>query len=605
MGEVKTTLIDVSQMQEAIGLRGRLGRSVARLAMKWLEIDKLNEMQSRLCGDFGPEFAEKVLAECGVSYDIDPAQLERIPAEGAFITVSNHPIGSLDGLILAAAIGARRPDYKIMTTYFLTLIPGLKDYFIPVDNFRSGNGRSINGLRAAITHIESGSPLGLFPAGEVSTWQRGKNKLSVGDKRIVEDIPWAHSAVKIASKAGVPVIPVYFDGENSKSFHRLGRIHPRLRTARLIHEMLNKRGTCIKVRIGKAILPSEIANYSVEELGRYLRSRTYALQAQCLPGPEAAVHEWKTAVAPAVPSEKIIAEMEKLDDKILFEACGYRVYLIKSQEAPNAMQEIYRLREEAFRAIGEGTGTESDSDEYDLDYRQMILWQIENKEIAGAYRIGFCGEIIRKYGGIQGVYSASLFRYSKEAEPILSSCMELGRSFISLKYQKELHPLRMLFAGLIVSALQCPEAQYFIGPVSISNDYPDFYKSLAYHYLLKVPPFEDCDQYIGPSHPFKPDFLAVNPDDLMGHYYEDVDKFNRLVSTISDGKYKLPVLIRKYFNCSGKIGCFNVDPLFSNSLDGLIFVHFPEFTKDQFYSFLRGLPEDLIKKVSVRFYGEE
>ena len=602
----KTTLIEASQIQKVLHMNGPVGRFLAKRILHWLEIDKLNEMQSRLCYLEGPVFAEKVLEECGVKYEIPEEQLSRIPAEGGFITVSNHPIGSLDGLILEAVIGAKRPDYKILTTYFLTLIPGLADYFIPVDNFSSGDARSINGLRAALSHIREGGCLGLFPAGEVSTWQRGKNKRSVGEGRIVEDLPWAHSVTKIARKSGLPIIPIYFDGCNSKSFHVLGKIHPRLRTVRLIHEMLNKRGTTIKVRIGRAISPSEASSHDVDSLGRYLRSRTYALQAQCLAETRigSVQHEWKTEVAPFLPREVVRAEIEKLSDKILFETGDYRVYLFKSAEAPNVMQQVYRLREETFRAIGEGTGLPTDSDDFDITYRQMILWHVPNGEIAGAYRMGFLGEIIRECGSINGVYSSSLFRYTDISEPLLSKCIELGRSFISLKYQKELHPLRLLFAGLLTATLQCPEARFFVGPVSISNDYPDFYKSLLYHYLMIEPPFENADMMVGPSHPFKPDFLAVNPDDLLGKCYGDIDKFNRLFVAISDGKYKVPVLIRKYFNCSGKIACFNVDPLFSYSLDGLIFVHLPEFTPDQFVSFMRGLPDELIEKVKERILTE-
>ena len=601
--EKKTALIEVGEMQKAIGLKGCLGRFVAKRLLKWLEIDKLNEMQSRLYELSGPEFAERVLEECGVKYEFDPAQLERIPLEGGFITVSNHPVGSLDGLILAAVIGARRPDFKILTTFLLALIPGLTDYFIPVDNFASGDARSVSGLRRAISHLSEGGALGLFPAGEVSTWQRGKNRSSLGHRRIVEDKPWAHNVMKIVAKADVPVIPIYFEGENSKWFHRLGRIHPRLRTVGLVHEMLNKRGATIRMRIGKPVPAAEVATFDVNSLARYLRSRCYALQAQLIPSPCTAGHEWKTEVAPAVPAEKVRAEMAALSDHILFETGDYRVYLIKSAEAPSVMQEIYRLREETFRAIGEGTGLPLDTDDYDAYYRQMILWNIPNEEIAGAYRMGFCGEIIREHGGIKGIYSASLFRYTPAAEPLLSTCMELGRSFVALKYQREIHPLRLLFAGLVVSATKCPEAQYFIGPVSISNDYPDFYKSLAWHWLMAQPPFENAGRFVGPTHPFAPDFLAVNPDDLTGRTIGDVEKFNRLIGVLSDGEYRLPVLIRKYYNCSARIAVFNVDPLFSNSLDGLIFLNFPKFPEDQLLSFMRGLPEDLQEQVLKRFHG--
>ena len=250
--KTKTTVLEVDELQKLLGIKGWLGRRIASAAYRLLEFKEVNRIHHKFHETVGPEFSAQVLEEVGVSYEIPQEQLDRIPQEGGFITVSNHHYGSLDGMILSAVVGARRPDYKILTTFFLSMIPSLKDSFIPVDNFSSGGARSISGIRAALGHIADQHPLGLFPAGEVATWQKGKNKTSLREGKVVEDIPWAENIVKLVKKSGFPVIPIYFEGGNSKSFHILGRIHPRLRTARLIHEVFNKPGTVIRVRIGRA-----------------------------------------------------------------------------------------------------------------------------------------------------------------------------------------------------------------------------------------------------------------------------------------------------------------------------------------------------------------
>ena len=188
-------------------------------------------------------------------------------------------------------------------------------------------------------------------------------------------------------------------------------------------------------------------------------------------------------IAEPASAEEIRAEIARLEHRLLFENGDYRAYLIPAAEAPVVMKELYRLREETFRAIGEGTGHSMDTDEYDAYYKQMILWHIPNQEIAGAYRLGFGPEIMRVHGGVPGFYSSTLYKYGELAEPLLKRSLELGRSFIIQKYQREVQPLRLLLAGLAVSVLQDPELEYYSGPVSISNDIPLYYKSLIVDYV--------------------------------------------------------------------------------------------------------------------------
>lgn len=276
--EEKDYILLPEDLQKAMKINGLPGRLLSSAAYRLLDLHRINAMQRKLRGISGPDFADRVLEEVGVTYDIAPEDLDRIPAQGGFITVSNHPFGSIDGLTLCATVARRRPDYRVLTTFLLSLIPGLKDSFMPVDNLtKGGSSRSFTGIRMALGHLADGGPMGFFPAGEVSTWQKKGRRGRPDGKRVIEDRPWADNVAKMIRGAGMPVIPIFFEGTNSRFFHLLGLIHPRLRTVRLIHEMLNKKGTCVKAHFGDAIPPETIAAMDDHTLAKYLRDKCYAL----------------------------------------------------------------------------------------------------------------------------------------------------------------------------------------------------------------------------------------------------------------------------------------------------------------------------------------
>lgn len=310
------------------------------------------------------------------------------------------------------------------------------------------------------------------------------------------------------------------------------------------------------------------------------------------------------AILPPVPAERIRADIQRVKDRLLFASGDYEVYLLRSTEAPSLMQELYRLREETFRAIGEGTGLPQDTDSYDAYYRQMILWNVPNGEIAGAYRLGFGSEILREQGGIDGFYTASLFRYSPEIEPLLGQCIELGRSFLVAKYQREIFTLKLLLAGLAVSSLYCPGGLYYMGPVSMSASIPSYYQTLAVHFLRRDFAFPNADQLVACTHPFVEDPQCQNPDQLLQDVPAgDIDAFDHRMAALSEGQYRLPVLFRKYFSCHAKVACFNVDPLFSNCVDGLIFLKLADYPMNTLRSLLRSVDPDLRNRVWLHFYG--
>jgi putative hemolysin len=593
-------MLSKEDMQRMLGLKGGFGKAVAGLVIKVLEIDKVNSTQAKYAHIMGPDFAHAILEDQGVTYDIPEGQLDHIPAEGGFITVSNHHFGSIDGLILSDTVSRRRKDYKILTTFMLSLIPNLTESFLPVNNLGGKNdARSINSIRLALEHMQSGGGLGLFPAGEVGTWQKEGKKTAVAKGRVIEDKPWAPNIIRLIKKSGLPVIPIYFDGTNSKNFHILGCIHPRLRTARLIHELFNKRGTHIKVRIGRPISPEEIAKFEdTEAFGRYLRNVTYALEASCIETPKRADVMHQEPVMGPVDPELVKKELAAIEKDKLFEVGDYRCYLASPQEIPNTLLEIARQRELTFRTVGEGSGTEKDTDIYDTYYRHLILWNIPDGRIAGAYRIGVGPEVLARPEGAKGFYTASLLEFREGLNAYLPKTMELGRSFIVNDYRKEVLPLKLLLSGILTAGAHLPGMEYTMGPVSVSSDVPTFYKSLIYHYFLKNYSLENASDIVRPITPFTPDFLRVNPDHLLAGC-KNVDEFDRLLSYISNGAVRLPVLFRKYASLGAKYLAFNIDTEF-NTLDAFIIQWLGDMPENSFNSFARFLTPEQLEELNAR-----
>ncbi len=227
--------------------------------------DKLEHKQ-------GIDMIEDCLAYLDIKLDYDIDALRKvIPKEGPFITVSNHPFGFLDGVILLLIICRIRPDFRVVANFLLSYFAPISDLFITVNPFENRGPKGMGGMRKSLAQIKQGNGLGLFPAGEVSTWYP--------DQQGIADKQWPISSMRLIRKANVPVIPVYFHGSNSRSFHLLGKINPALRTMRIPAEFLKKRRSTIHIGIGDVIRPDVIAATENDEALRDLvREATYCQQ---------------------------------------------------------------------------------------------------------------------------------------------------------------------------------------------------------------------------------------------------------------------------------------------------------------------------------------
>lgn len=249
-------------------------RKTVERVMHWIGLDEVNAIHSRWAYDTGAAFARHLVDdEFKFTLRVDNEEvLDRFP-EGTFITVSNHPFGGMDGIILIDLVGRHRPDYKVMVNMFLWNISAMRSVFIPVDAIKTDDPEkrkvTMQGIRDAMKQVKEGHPLGFFPAGAVS---------KIDGSLHIRDREWQSSVIRLIQQLKVPVIPIYFHGHNSAFFNILGLIDWRLRSLRLPRELFNMRGKEVHISIGEPIMPEAQAQYhSLEELGSFLRGQTYSL----------------------------------------------------------------------------------------------------------------------------------------------------------------------------------------------------------------------------------------------------------------------------------------------------------------------------------------
>lgn len=554
------------------------------LLMELMKINDVNKLYSKYSELDGLAFVDAILDSLGITIEYDETTLKNIPKEGAFIAIANHPFGGIEGLILLKMLAKIRPDTKLMANFILKKIPNLSEYFIAVNPFENvSNNSSISGIKSTLELLNSGSPIGIFPAGEVSAYDTKTQR--------VMDKQWNPVVGKLISKAKVPVLPIYFHGNNGLLFNILGVIHPTLRTAKLPSELFNKKGYKIKMRIGKPIQANELKQFSSsEKLLTYLRARTYALRSgisstevkKFFGSNVFKIYNRAQAIVPETPTELIEKEIEALHaEKHVMSEKNYDVFLSSAASMPNIINEIGRLREITFREIGEGTNKKIDLDEYDFYYNHLFIWDREAKKIVGAYRVGKGDEIYFRYG-VKGFYISNLFKIKNGFHTIMKSGLELGRSFVRKEYQQKPLPLFLLWKGLLIFIMKNPSYRYMFGPVSISNNFTTLSKNLIIEYIRKNCYDNRLAKFIKPKKKFEAELNDLETELLESHN-NSIKSLDSLISEIEINHNKVPVLLRQYIQLNAKIIGFNVDPKFNDSLDGFLVLD------------IQAIPEDTIK----------
>jgi putative hemolysin len=572
----------------------RLPGPLASAVNRFLQIDRLEDLYARARAEHG--FVRRLLEDLEVRVNVTPTDFEKIPRSGPVVAVSNHPFGILDGVMLADLLTRARPDVRILTNQLLGELPELARICIFIDPFERPPGpeqresRITNGraLKQAVKHLRSGGLLLIFPAGEVSHFDL--------KKRAICDPDWNPTAARLIRITGAKSLPILIRGANGVPFQVLGMMHPRLRTAALPAEMLNKRGKSVEIRIGGAIEPSRIEALPDDaEATRYLRLRTELLEGRG--ETPTALFAPVRPVAPETSAAAIADEIAALPaESLVDDTREFSVYLAEARQIPFALQEIGRLREITFRAAGEGTGQPADLDRFDPYYLHLFLWNKEKREIVGGYRMGEVSRILARLGQ-KGLYTDSLFRFRWGFFARIVPSLELGRSFIRPEYQRAYAPLLLLWKGIGAFVARHPEYSTLIGAVSVSNRYSPASRELMARYFERQNARDETNWRgaVRARRPLRGKLVQKWEADALCSLLPDLEDLSAPIADLEPDGKGIPILVKQYVKLGGKLLAFSVDPQFGNTLDGFVMVDLtrtsPEILsrymgKDQARSFL-------------------
>jgi len=487
--------------------------------------------------------------------------LKDIPSSGAIVFVANHPLGGLDGMLLAQMLLKIRPDLKVLTNEVLLAFPEFSELFIGVDvlNLKKQK-QNAKGILKLSRHLANNGAALIFPAGIVS-------KIKLKDFSIQEQ-PWNPMVARLIKKHRTDCMPIYIHSQNRLAFYLSGHIHKRLRTALLGREMLAKKHTEIKITVGKIIPFNELLQAKdPQALTEYLK---LCCQCHCEKDKFNNNNSKELIeIKQNITHKNSKLQLNKLSPYLLLEYKSMAVYCAPYEKLGCMMEQISISREQTFRAVDEGTGKELDSDIYDPFYWHLWVWDHDKNQIVGGYRLAKVDEIIRKHG-LSKLYSNSLYKYDTVFVKSLSHSVEVGRSFVTPQYQRHPRALDLLWKGIGAYMLNNPNYHALFGCVSISRQYSNLARALLadtliHHYSVD----KSLSKLVKPRIPLN---LKNKPwSDKLLPSLAKIPIINKLLGQIESGK-TIPTLIRHYLALNGKFITFSVNKSFNKSLDGLILV---------------------------------
>ena len=553
------------------GPRARLAKPLLRAFGHVSRLDEIEAFLETHGHRQGLGLVEAALEYLDVRYTTDQVERERIPQTGRLLVVANHPAGGLDALALLHLLGSVRSDVRILANDFLTAVPGLAPLLLPLRIL--GGKPTPESLAAVEQALNQEQCVVVFPAGEVS-------RLGLAG---IRDGQWRQGFARFAAATGTPVLPVRVEARNSALFYGAAALFKPAGTALLPRELFTRRGARIGLRIG---LPRQVpADEAPATALASVRQALYAIgsRREAAPtGPVPVVH--------AVDRRRLVEALAQLP-RLGTTPDGKRIHAGRLPLESPLLREIGRLREITFRAAGEGTGQRLDLDAYDAWYDHIVLWDPEALEIAGAYRVA-PGEAVLAEHGLDGFYTASLFRYPCHMLERLAQGMELGRSFVAPAYQGT-RSLDYLWLGIGAYLRAHPQVRYLFGPVSLSPDLPIAAREQLVAYYQRY--FGCRRDGVMANRPFR--FLASPPafSDL------DVDTaFRVLKSHLGALGARVPTLYKQYTELCEPGGArflaFGVDPAFNNSIDGLVELDLTRVRPRKRERYLDGVPLPAIDK---------
>ncbi|WP_371997864.1 MULTISPECIES: GNAT family N-acyltransferase [unclassified Shewanella] len=521
----------------------------------------LNEKQcNEIAAEFsylkGVDFVEHVLECFDFNYSVPSNEIENIPIEGRVVIYANHPIGSLDALALIKLISKVRPDIKVVANELLMALEPMHSLLLPVNNMSGGTPRQH--LENIHLHLKSEGAVLIFPSGEVSRLRPSG----------VTDLKWHSGFLKMANTCNAPLLPIFVDAKNSAAFYGASMIYKPLASLMLVKEMFKQAKRTMPVRIGQLIPKEAITSndFSRKTKVQLLKNHLYRIGKNRSP-------LFATQNAIAHPESRSELQQALQQCELLGETNDNKqIFLYQHHHCSPIMREIGRLREIAFRAVGEGSGNRRDNDQYDPYYQHLVLWDKDALEIVGSYRFASAKKVHEEQGP-EKLYSQSLFKYSDEFAPYFESGLELGRSFVQPKYWGK-RSLDYLWLGIGAYLAKNPQFRYLFGPVSISDQLPEQAKEMMVHFYQQH--FSMPNELAQSNSPYQ--FTDERLHQLNG-LYQDNDYsscFKVLKHTLANMGAAVPPLYKQYGELCQDDGVkfldFGIDTDFGNCIDGLVLV---------------------------------
>jgi putative hemolysin len=514
--------------------------------------EQINRTLAQLHPLSGFAFIARALEILNVDCRVADAARENIPSEGRAIIVANHPLGALDALALLHLVGSVRRDVRILANEVLAALAPLAELLLPVRTFGTGISTPAS-VRAAYRALGAEQALIVFPAGEVS--------------RIappgVRDGRWSDGFVRIARRMRAPVVPVHIAARNSAVFYGVSMLAKPLSSLLLPREMLGAARSKLAIEVGETIPPDALAA-APSSAADTVRRHIY-----CLGKRRAGLFSTVPCIAHPEPPLVLRAALQQAQTLVAL-ADGKRALLIDTPDDSPVLRELGRLRELSFRSVGEGSGQRRDIDRFDRHYRQLVLWDDAAQAIIGAYRIGEGAEILRG-GGIDGLYSASLFDYAPAAREFLVQGLELGRSFVQPAYWRS-RALDFLWQGLGAYLQARPQIRYLFGPVSMSARLAQPAREWIAHFHLHY--FGAADPLATARREFPISKSVAREADALWRNQDARSAFVLLKRRLAQWDAQIPILFRRYVELCEPAGvrflAFGQDPLFAGCVDGLI-----------------------------------
>lgn len=532
-----------------------LKKSLFKIAKKIVHEDSINQFLSQNSHLKGIEFVDAVLDYFDFDYTVSSSDLQNIPTSGKVVIIANHPLGGLDALCLLRLISQVRQDVKIVANDFLAGFEALNSLLIPIDNYKLRQSK--NDIKKIYEALNNEEAVIIFPAGEVSR----------ASTKGIKDPSWNKGFLNFAQNTNAPILPIFLDAKNSKTFYTISLLNKTFSTLLLSHEMFKKKSKRINIKIGQIIPNENIVPKGIDKkfLVNLYRKHLYSLKKG-----KKSFFQTQSAIAHPVNRIDLLNELRK--SKLIGQTNdGKKIYLYDYTEDSIVLKELGRLREISFRKVGEGANKKRDTDKYDIYYQHIILWDENELEIVGSYRIGNSNFIFKEIG-VKGFYSNTLFKYEEEFSPYLRNSIELGRSFVQPKYWGT-RALDYLWFGIGAYLKNNPNIEYMFGPVSLSASFPTIAKDMIIFYYSHY--YGNKEILIEAKTPYQ---YSNNINDIK-ELFDLNDKkkdFKFLKSTLANIGISIPTLYKQYSEIAEDGGVkfldFNVDHSFGDCIDGFILV---------------------------------